>query len=387
MTNKTKTKIILGVMLISGLVFAAYTTKFYGDIDMQSHKITNVATPTVNADATTKAYVDSQIHTRLNKQGGQLTGTLDMQTNYIIRVHGPRSGAAGNLDAVNKFYVNNTFLPLTGGDLSGRLNLGGNKIINLAKPTDPTDGASKAYVDEVAQQAGFQSFVLRKGSGYTPLYNLDNNSNRYFNVVVVKQFNGSVTSYFESGLADCSTNFPAKTYKVGDVIKIPFRAKANNFSQTNGTLVVSSDGAVGNFGVTFPPTLVVVPFKVYIGNRSYNQNTSGMIQSEITSDVFDVGITNLSNVAITDVQAAFAKVQYYETSTEYNTDVQPEGGVSTICPTIVNVASIPAKGCAWFHVMIIGYDDANIGMKWNFEFMSGGTTYRFGQFFVPPVDN
>ena len=387
MTNKTKTKIILGVMLISGLVFAAYTTKFYGDIDMQSHKISNLATPTANADGANKTYVDTQIHTRLNKQGGQLTGTLDMQTNYIIRVHGPRSGAAGNLDAVNKFYVNNTFLPLTGGDLSGRLNLGGNKIINLAKPTDPADGVNKAYADEVAQQAGFQSFVLRKGSSYTPLYNLDSNSNRYFNVVVVKQFNGSVTSYFESGLADCSTNFAAKTYKVGDVIKVPFHAKANNFSQTNGTLVVSSDGAVGNFGITFPPTFVIVPFKVYIGRRSYNQNTSGQINEAITSDVFDVGITNLSNVAITDVQATFTKAQYYETSTEYNTDVQPEGGVSTICPTIVNVASIPAKGCAWFHIKIFGYDDANIGMKWNFEFMSGGTTYRFGQFFVPPVDN
>lgn len=384
---KRKLLIALGVLIVSGLVFAAVETKFYGNINLQNNKVVNMGTPTSNSDGANKSYVDTQIHTRLNKQGGSLSGTLDMQDNYIVGVHGPRSGSVGNQDAVNKYYVNNTFLPLSGGDLTGRLNLGGNKIINLAKPTDPTDGVNKAYADEVAQQAGFQSFVLRKGSGYTPLYNLDSNSNRYFNVVVVKQFNGSVTSYFESGLADCSTNFAAKTYKVGDVIKVPFHAKANNFSQTNGTLVVSSDGAVGNFGITFPPTFVIVPFKVYIGNRSYNQNTSGQINQAITSDVFDVGITNLSNVAITDVQAAFTKAQYYDTSTEYNTDVQPEGGVSTICPTIVNVASIPAKGCAWFHVMIIGYDDTNIGMKWNFEFMSGGTTYHFGQFFVQPADN
>jgi len=383
MTNKTKTKIILGVMLISGLVFAAYTTKFYGDIDMQSHKITNVATPTADADATTKAYVDTQTHTRLNKQGGQLTGTLDMQTNYIIRVHGPRSGAAGNLDAVNKFYVNNTFLPLSGGDLSGRLNMTGNRIINLGTPTNSTQAASKGYVDSAIANSKYQYFALRKGSGYTPLYNLDVATNRYFDVVVLKAFSGAITSYFEDGAANCSYSTANQTWKVGDTFKIPFRAY-NTFSQTNGTLVVKSEQSVfGSFGITFKRTSSP-SFRVYIGTHHYAPSTSAMINEAINSQgEFFVGITNITAVSATSVQVAVPKADYYIDDTSYATAISYNGN-DEFAPIVLNVASIPAKGCVWFSVRIGSYDDITLGMKWRFDMSVDGTSTTFGQFFVSP---
>lgn len=51
-------------------------------------------------------------------------------------------------------------LPTTGGTMSGAINMGNNKITNLATPTDPTDATTKQYVD---------SAVSGGVSGYLPL--------------------------------------------------------------------------------------------------------------------------------------------------------------------------------------------------------------------------
>jgi len=69
-------------------------------IDMNRRKIINLATPTHNTDAATKAYVDTK-------------------------------------------------LPADGGVMEGELDMDGNKIINVAAPVDSSDAATKAYVDEV----------------------------------------------------------------------------------------------------------------------------------------------------------------------------------------------------------------------------------------------
>lgn len=43
-----------------------------------------------------------------------------------------------------------TKLPLSGGTMTGAINMGSNKITSLATPTESTDAATKGYVDTVA---------------------------------------------------------------------------------------------------------------------------------------------------------------------------------------------------------------------------------------------
>ena len=50
--------------------------------------------------------------------------------------------------------VKNRFLDRTGGTMSGELDMGSNKIINLATPTASTDASTKAYVDSTIGTAG-----------------------------------------------------------------------------------------------------------------------------------------------------------------------------------------------------------------------------------------
>ncbi len=50
-------------------------------------------------------------------------------------------------------------LPSTGGTMSGELNMGNNKITNLATPTADSDAATKAYVDSAG--GGFSSCTVR----------------------------------------------------------------------------------------------------------------------------------------------------------------------------------------------------------------------------------
>ena len=81
---------------------------------------------------------------KLNLSGGTLTGTLTL------------SGApSADLHAATKKYVDSQFAGAGTGDfkangtvaMTGALNMGTNKIINLADPTESQDGATKAYVD------------------------------------------------------------------------------------------------------------------------------------------------------------------------------------------------------------------------------------------------
>ena len=83
-----------------------------GNIAMGGYKITGMGTPTNNTDAATKAYVDNAVKNAT-----------------------PSGGDAS--DKVSK----------SGDIMAGQLDMNTNKIIGLGTPTDKTDAANKAYVD------------------------------------------------------------------------------------------------------------------------------------------------------------------------------------------------------------------------------------------------
>ncbi len=100
---------------------------------MNSQKITNLATPTSNTDASTKAYVDTSISNLIDGA----PGTLDT-LNEI---------AAAIADTAN---FSDTVVLKSGSTMSGALAMGTNKITGLGTPTNSADAATKGYVDTAA---------------------------------------------------------------------------------------------------------------------------------------------------------------------------------------------------------------------------------------------
>jgi hypothetical protein len=143
-----------------------------GSVSLNSQKITNLATPTSNADASTKLYVDTQINNLIDgapstldtlneiaaaladtanfsdtvvlKAGSTMTGNLAMGTNKVTGLGTPTS----NTDAATKAYAD-TMLPLAGGTMTGAIAMGTNKITGLGTPTANTDAVTKAYADTI----------------------------------------------------------------------------------------------------------------------------------------------------------------------------------------------------------------------------------------------
>ena len=90
-----------------------------GTLDMQNHKVTNVAVPTETADAANKGYVDTAISGLTNgttampyvkKAGDSMSGVLSMSNNKVTNVADPTADG----DAVNKKYVDEHVPTITG---------------------------------------------------------------------------------------------------------------------------------------------------------------------------------------------------------------------------------------------------------------------------------
>ena len=111
----------------------------------------------------------------LQLSGGGMTGPIDMQTSKIIGLGAPTVDA----DAANKLYVDNavsggvaTYLPLAGGVMTGDINMSGNKIINLINPpVDPGEATRKDYVDTTAVGAvtGHEGTIDPHDNSYVPI--------------------------------------------------------------------------------------------------------------------------------------------------------------------------------------------------------------------------
>ena len=108
-------------------------------LNMNNNSITNLKTPAYGHEAATKSYVD------LWKFDG------DMNGKKIENVGNPTE----NSDATTKGFVaselNNAIsnvLPLSGGTMSGNIDMGRNQIVNLSEPTADSQAATMKFVEE-----------------------------------------------------------------------------------------------------------------------------------------------------------------------------------------------------------------------------------------------
>ena len=148
-----------------------------GALNMQNHKVTNVAAPTETADAANKGYVDTAI-------SGLTNGTTALP--YVKKAGDTMTGALNlpapteNANAANKKYVDDADAVLNAaiqkevqdretaiegiqteidgvtGDLSGYLPLTGGTMtgaLNVQTPTEDANAATKKYVDDTVQNA------------------------------------------------------------------------------------------------------------------------------------------------------------------------------------------------------------------------------------------
>ena len=99
-----------------------------------------MAKGTASNDAVTK----NQLDTKLSLSGGLMTGNLDMNSNRIYNVAQPN----GDNQPATKIWSENKFLDKSSGVMAGSLNMSNNKITHLAKPTDDKDGVNKKYIDD-----------------------------------------------------------------------------------------------------------------------------------------------------------------------------------------------------------------------------------------------
>jgi len=123
----------------------------------------------INAIATQVNSNQTAIGGKLSVSGGTMSGGLNMGGNIISNFRSSQSA-----DPATRSYVSTQVsgrLATTGGTMSGAINMGGYKITSLATPTNNSDAVTKSYVDNAIPTIANLTFVKRWSSTVTGLNN------------------------------------------------------------------------------------------------------------------------------------------------------------------------------------------------------------------------
>ena len=136
-----------------------------------------------------------------------------------------------------------TKLPLSGGTMTGAINMGSKKITSLATPTESTDAATKGYVDTVVGgQIGPSTFAtkddlngkLDKTGGTTTFFDLTSNQSIRLNArtsVTIGTTNDT-TGYISINTR--SLQIPTATSTSGETEAVNIKYLLDNFGSRTG---------------------------------------------------------------------------------------------------------------------------------------------------------
>jgi hypothetical protein len=136
------------------------------DLNAGTYKVTNLATPTAEADAATKNYVDSAISNLVDGA----PALLDTLNELAAALGDDENFAATVATDIG------TKVSKAGDSMTGELAMGTNKITGLGTPTSDADAATKLYVDTAENNAIAHADALETddvAEGSTNLYFTD----------------------------------------------------------------------------------------------------------------------------------------------------------------------------------------------------------------------
>lgn len=305
-------------------------------------QLTISSPPVFGTDAVNKIYVDT---TFVSKSGGTMTGALTLSGNPV-----------GDLDATPKTWVSSNFLSLNGGAMLGPIT-GNHGLISVtggtmtgpltlaASPSTPLQAANKSYVDA-------SSSLWKSGGTMTgPLtlsVNPSNSSNPLQAAPKVYVDNAVSNLLSKSG----NSTVTGVVDFVGGLLRNGHQVATEAFALSAIELinveVVSTTTASFNGNVNFSSTAKFDGVQVFNGTSSFNAPASFNDQAIFSStvDVFngvDVHNTAIENVA-TPVQANDAANKAYvdSTTTQRNTVVQVSGDYVVENHASIVLVSIPS---------------------------------------------
>jgi hypothetical protein len=139
----SSSEIITGILSINNRLSVFDVADFNKDIDLHKNKIKNLAEPTDDSDAVNKKYIDDKFSTlNIPNLGNYLLKNGDTMDGFLTL---PSTTPYEDYHAATKKYVDdklpsNTYLPISGGTLTGNL--------IVLTPTSDNHPATKKYVDD-----------------------------------------------------------------------------------------------------------------------------------------------------------------------------------------------------------------------------------------------
>lgn len=127
------------------LSVAPTTCDIFKPLNMNNNKISNVGTPTQNLEAVNKLYVDNTLLLKLNLTGGTLTGALNISGSV-----NPRLGATDIFNVTTSDGITGNFrVSNTNAIFYVPLSMNNNILSGVGTPLNNGDGTNKLYVDNV----------------------------------------------------------------------------------------------------------------------------------------------------------------------------------------------------------------------------------------------